>query len=355
MDEVFTRLQYEIENHRPVVLLSIISSKGSAPRHEGTHQLILSDGHTVGTIGGGFQEFTACEHGRHCLADKTSSVVKLKLHAAADGDIGAVCGGELTVFCQYIPADMPHVDTCLARINEAAQKHSRCWLVLAIPASGDSWSMAVVSHDIVICGAPSKALQHVTGHEAWFERSCKTLEIAGNTVYCEPLSCPGRVFVFGGGHVAHALVPVLLNLAFSCVVIDDRAEFANAARFPGADVIVAEYTALPKTLHITPDDYACIMTRGHEADYEVQHQIMPYHPCYVGVIGSKRKLAFVKERLLAAGIPSAEIDRCYAPIGLPISAATPEEIAISIAAELIAVRARREGREKANTAQWLKR
>ncbi|MCH4166054.1 MAG: XdhC family protein [Megasphaera sp.] len=354
MDEVFTRLQQEIEQHRSAVLLSIISSKGSAPRHEGTHQLILSDGHTVGTIGGGFQEFKACEQGRRCLAGRNSSVVKLKLHADTDGDIGAVCGGELTVLCQYIPAGMPYAAACLERIKEAAQTHSRCWLVLAMPASG-VWSMAVVSHDIVTCGAPSAVLQHMTGQEEWLGRSCKMLEMAGSTVYCEPLSSPGRVFVFGGGHVAHALVPVLLNLAFSCVVIDDRAEFANAARFPGAETIIAEYTALPDTVHITSDDYVCIMTRGHGADYEVQRQVMPYHPAYVGVIGSKGKLAFVKEKLLAAGITPAEIDRCYAPIGLPISAATPEEIAVSIAAELIAVRARREGREKANTAQWLKR
>ena len=94
------------------------------------------------------------------------------------------------------------------------------------------------------------------------------------------------------------------------------------------------------------ENAVCIMTRGHVGDYDVQRQMLAIKPYYLGVIGSRRKLAFVKEKLLADGFSAAEIDACHAPIGLAISAVTPAEIAISIAAELIAVRAKREGREK---------
>ena len=127
----------------------------------------------------------------------------------------------------------------------------------------------------------------------------------------------------------------------------DRAEFADPALFPQADAVYqADYEALPADLGVTQDDYVCIMTRGHVGDYDVQRQMLAIKPYYLGVIGSRRKLAFVKEKLLADGFSAAEIDACHAPIGLAISAVTPAEIAISIAAELIAVRVKREGREK---------
>ena len=109
---------------------------------------------------------------------------------------------------------------------------------------------------------------------------------------------------------------------------------------------LVDYRQLPVDLGITAVDYVCVMRRGHHGDYDVQRQILPIRPHYLGVIGSRRKLAFVKGKLLADGFSEADIDACYGPIGLAISAETPAEIAISIAAEMIAVRARREGREK---------
>ncbi|MDU3113262.1 MAG: XdhC family protein, partial [Megasphaera sp.] len=139
----------------------------------------------------------------------------------------------------------------------------------------------------------------------------------------------------------------LAGIDFSCVVVDDRPEFARTDLFPQA-VAVREvnYQKLPEDLGITADDYVCVMTRGHHGDYDVQRQILPIKPHYLGVIGSRRKLAFVKGKLMDDGFSAADIDACYGPIGLAISAETPAEIAISIAAELITVRARREGREK---------
>ncbi|MCH4178353.1 MAG: XdhC/CoxI family protein [Megasphaera sp.] len=353
MNEVFAKLQHELNSHRPAVLLTVVASKESAPRHEGTHQLLLSDSSAAGTIGGGFQEYQACEYGRQCFTDKKSRLVKLKLHPDEEGDIGAVCGGEITVFCQYIAPDLPGAAACLERIAAASDQHRSGWLLLDT-SGGDSWAMAVAGDDVTVCGDGASQLWKITGRESWMGRSCGFVDVEGQPLYCEPLFCPGRVLVFGGGHVAAALVPVLAWLGFDCVVIDDRPEFANRERFPAAETIVAGYDTITDRIAITPDDYVCIMTRGHLADYEVQRQVMLQHPCYIGVIGSQGKLAFVRQKLLAAGIPAAAIERCYAPIGVPISAAAPEEIAISIAAELIAVRARHEGRGKASAERWLK-
>ena len=153
--------------------------------------------------------------------------------------------------------------------------------------------------------------------------------------------------------MSQALVPILIKLGFFCYVIDDREKLLDMPAFAGTAKTSCNLAQFSRYFTIGHDDYVCILTRGHVYDYEVQRQVLPMHPYYIGVIGSKAKLSFVREKLLKDGFSAEEIDACHAPIGLPISAATPEEIAISIAAELIALRARQEGREKSD-AVWIR-
>lgn len=150
----------------------------------------------------------------------------------------------------------------------------------------------------------------------------------------------GRVYIFGGGHVSQALVPAIAAVGFRPVVYDDRPEFADPALFPQAEgTLCGSFEALSGQVKVTPDDYVVIMTRGHQADYEVLTQTLRSGAKYLGCIGSKKKLALCRDRLLAAGFTAEEYARVHAPIGLAIGAETPEEIAVSVTAELIAVRA----------------
>ena len=158
--------------------------------------------------------------------------------------------------------------------------------------------------------------------------------------FAVPAVKAGRVYIFGGGHVSQALVPAVAAVGFRPVVYDDRPEFADPARFPQAEVVLCgDFLSLGEQVRVTPDDYVVIMTRGHQADYEVLAQTLRSGAKYLGCIGSKKKLALCKERLLAAGFTEEEYQRVHAPIGLAIGAETPEEIAVSVTAELIAVRA----------------
>lgn len=355
MIQVYTTLEKELRHGRPAVLLTIVARHGSAPRGVGSHQLVLTNGTTVGTIGGGIAEYKAIQAGREALQTQTSQVIRFVLHANDAADIGAVCGGEATVFCQYIAPDVPGVLDCVRKIVDVQATRQLYTLVIAW-SEPSQWAMAAVGTETVSCGqlAARQALADVIAQRpTWLVHTWGIVQDGAQRWYCEPLAYPGRVFVFGGGHVAKALVPVLTNLGFACVVIDDRQEFANAQRFPEADeTIVTDLAQLPPSLVVTPADYVCIMTRGHVGDYDVERQVLAQKPYYIGVIGSHQKLAFVRSKLIRDGFTDAEIDAVHAPIGLPISAATPEEIAISIAGELIAVRARREQREKADAKKW---
>jgi len=140
--------------------------------------------------------------------------------------------------------------------------------------------------------------------------------------------------------VSQALVPAIAAVGFRPVVYDDRPEFADPVLFPQAEkTLCGPFTDLSRRISVTADDYVVVMTRGHQADYEVLAQTLRSGAKYLGCIGSRKKLALCRDRLLAAGFTAEEYGAVHAPIGLAIGAETPEEIAVSVTAELIAVRA----------------
>lgn len=156
------------------------------------------------------------------------------------------------------------------------------------------------------------------------------------------------VYIFGGGHVSLDLVDLLYKIGFKCVVIDDREEFANKYRFPNAyKIFVEDYDKIFEKLNITKDDYIVILTRGHIYDYIVEKNALKTEAMYIGMIGSKNKIKNLHDKLKDEEKYNDEIiSRVNAPIGLPIGAESTEEIAISIAAELILKRATIENRRK---------
>jgi xanthine dehydrogenase accessory factor len=148
-----------------------------------------------------------------------------------------------------------------------------------------------------------------------------------------------QVFIFGAGHIAVPLAHMAQLVGFNTTVIDDRAEFANRERFPLADeVIVSEVERAFADLPIGADSYVVAVTRGHVMDEEAVAGALRARARYVGMIGSRRKVALVRERLRERGFSADDVGRVHAPIGVEINADTIEEIAVSIAAELIAER-----------------
>lgn len=154
----------------------------------------------------------------------------------------------------------------------------------------------------------------------------------------EPFFPEERLIVLGGGHVALPVVEFAAKIGFSVVVVDDRLSFANTERFPWAkEVICDSFEHALDNLKLKESDYVVIITRGHRYDATCLKQICSgSEPSYVGMIGSKRRTAIVKETLVEEGIDRERLNRVHTPIGLSIGAITPEEIAISIMAELIA-------------------
>jgi xanthine dehydrogenase accessory factor len=160
-----------------------------------------------------------------------------------------------------------------------------------------------------------------------------------NDVFVDPIRVAFPFYLFGAGHVSQSLAKFAKAVDFHITIIDDRKEFANSERFPDADaIIVSNIHDAFYCLDFTGNEYVVILTRSHEYDAAVLEETLKKSVKYVGMIGSKRKVKIILDSLRQKGIDTALIEKVHAPIGLPIDAETPQEIAISIVAELVKVK-----------------
>lgn len=174
-------------------------------------------------------------------------------------------------------------------------------------------------------------------------------------VFIEPLEAPPSLYVFGAGHVGYYLARVASDAGFEVHVIDDRAAFANRERFPFASsVVVDDIPGWLTATSLPASAYAVVVTRGHRNDLETLQALAPRDLRYLGLIGSRAKVARIYDQLLGEGRATIEqLSRVHAPIGLDIGAVTPQEIAVSIAAELVAVRRGRASALGGASLRWM--
>ena len=338
MKTMFRTIARHLRAGEDLVLVTVVASSGSTPRGAGSRMLISAAGRICGTIGGGAVEYRSEQMAQEVLKNRESREQSFLLSKNDVQDLGMICGGDVQVFFHFLEARDPGV---LALADEAerlfAEGHD-LWLISELSAGG---CMGLFSRERGFAG-----LETPDGLRDAMRRRPVRIELEGRDFYVEQIQSSGRVLVFGCGHVAQALVPVLAGVGFRCVAMDDRPEFAKKELFPAAeDVRLIDFSDIAASVTITPEDYICVMTRGHAFDSVVQAQAMQSPACYIGVIGSRRKIAGVTARLKEEyGFSDADFERVTSPIGLAIRAETPEEIAVSIAAQLIALRAERSGR-----------
>jgi len=169
-------------------------------------------------------------------------------------------------------------------------------------------------------------------------------------VYIEPIEPSPELYIIGAGHVGFHLARLAADVGFRVHVVDDREKFANLERFPTAvEVVVDDIPAWIDRANLPAHAYAVIVTRGHTNDLEALRVLAPRELRYLGLIGSRAKVARIYEALVEAHMPAEALRRVHAPIGLDIGAVTPQEIAVSILAELIAVK---HGKEHPAAMQW---
>lgn len=327
MKAMYKKIYEELKNGKDVVLASIIKSEGSTPRKEGAKMVFLKDCSTLGTVGGGAIEFDCtkvCQNMNSATAPFTKEYI---LNHNEAKNIGMVCGGKTTVFFQYLSSDEDTI-ALFEKINDIFENNKHAFLITSIK----NGKIGVYEKDN---GLFNLSLDFdITP----YLKNTPTIR-ENQSHFIEPLCNSDFVYIFGGGHVSQALCKMLSLTDFNVVVYENNEKFADISLFDGAKKVVkAKFTKINDNINITENDYCVVLTRGHESDNEVIKQIMSKHPSYLGVIGSKKKVAFMQNYLLSSGFSKKEIEKIHSPIGLEIGAVTPSEIAVSITAELISHR-----------------
>jgi xanthine dehydrogenase accessory factor len=247
--DIFEEIVAARKGNQPVVLATVIESRGSAPREEGARMLVRPDGTIAGTVGGGAIEKTIIDEAMKLMAGGTARLISHDLK-----DIGMTCGG-------------------------------------------------------------------------------------GMSVFIEPLVPAPQLVIFGAGHIGACLAQVGKMLEFNVTVVDNRPEFATAERLPWADrIITGDYATAIDKVAFNARTYTVILTHKHAHDYEVLEMCLHKTWQYLGMIGSRAKVAKVFDQLRVKGVTDELIQKIHSPVGMKIGANTPAEIAISILAEIIQTR-----------------
>jgi xanthine dehydrogenase accessory factor len=340
IEALFKIILEKINSGEDTVLATIVAEAGSSPRSAGAHMLIDKNGRTWGTIGGGTLEYESIEFARGLLEQRQSRRKTYRLYRNDEEELGMICGGSVDVFFQFIKGGEEKTASFMAECMARLEKDEDLWLFidlnpgLTLPTD---WSMALYSGGSLFPGEmklDGDDIRDLARNKAVLIRK------GDRRIYGGPLKFAGKVFIFGGGHVAQALVPVLDSAGFRCVVFDNREEFVSPELFPGAlDLITGDYEHIEEKARAGSRDYIVIVT--HAYDLAVLRQVIGKNCAYIGVIGSKTKAAALKQQLEREGVSGERLAKINSPIGLDIKSETPEEIAVSIAGEMILRRAER--------------
>ena len=348
MQEVFRETAKALERGESCVLATVIHTEGSTPQKPGAKLLVRADGSGVGTLGGG------CVEGDIWFAAKTllrgggpAEVREYELTEEIAARDGLICGG--TMYFLLDPMREPgHILPQIKQVERAYEGETPVGIATLVGTPEGSALQVGTKLFIQENGETEGTLG---AQELDHEASRKARELlaygkcdyltteSGFQVFVETYTTPPTLVIMGGGHISKALANLAQPLGYQYYIVDDRPEFANTDRFPdAAATIVASYDTGLGDIPINANTAIVVATRGHKYDDMATEAAVRSPAGYVGILGSKRKNLLIFEELFRKGIPEERIRTVQAPVGLDLGGRTPEEIALSIMAEIVAVR-----------------
>jgi len=342
MKTIIEHIVEGLNEQREIVTATIVHKSGSAPREAGAKMVIRKDSSIEGTIGGGTLEAMAMQLAPQKFKTKQCSIEDIELTDDDARAAGMVCGGEVSVFLEYLDAlDIDQLNIYhKAKELKVAETDFVMITKLSDTCKYISGKNKWICTETDVYGEADKEVQSIVNalRENFYHTKFH-LHVGKYRYMIEPFYNMERLYIVGAGHVSQQIAALTKTLGFYTAVIDDREAFANKERFPTADevhVVPSTYENLIQTVRIPKNSYIVIVTRG--VDKVVLEQALCMKAKYIGMIGSKTKRNYVYNQLSSEGFAQQDLDAVCCPIGVSINAQTPEEIAISIAAELIKAR-----------------
>ncbi len=364
---LYLDLASRLEAGNPVAVATLVRAWGSTPREVGAKMLIDPEGRIAGTIGGGCGEAEAWQVAREAMKGGNPRLVHVNLTEDFDDASGRICGGRLDVLVEGLRPDSVR-DRALARALREGCEEGRELALMAVlgPTSSADWrrpEAVAVSEGVAgevalgtrLALVPPENLVGSLGdrqaEQALLEQARQALrqqkptvvsvDVGGQPwdVFIDVMVPAQELVIAGAGHIARPLCRMAALCGYRVTVVDDRPEFADPAYFPeAAEVVCRPFVEAFHLLQAGPRTHVVLVTRGHKHDEECLRALLGKAPAYLGMIGSRRRTGAVFQELEAEGVDPAWLDRVHAPIGIDLGAETPEEIAVAILAEMIAVR-----------------
>ena len=348
MEQVFLAASDEKTAGNDMVVATVVKTSGSTPQKPGAKLLVRADGSGVGTLGGGCVEGDIWFAASQLLKSGGSAEMRdYELNEDLAAQDGLVCGGTMYFLLDPVRKEAPESD-----FNDeviAAYEGGAPVSVASLMNVPDGSELVVGSKFLVrengsTAGSlgdeklDANAINEARRLMAMGKNDYITTE-SGAEFFIEAYTTPPTLVLAGGGHVSKAISNIASTLGFRIFVIDDREEFSSAERFPEAEqTVVSDYGSAFEKLPIGTNSFIVIATRGHRYDASATASAMRTPASYVGLLGSKRKTILIYEELFAQGFTMDEVQAVRSPIGLDISARTPQEIALSIMSEIVGFR-----------------
>ncbi|MDP2337903.1 MAG: XdhC family protein [Bacteroidota bacterium] len=331
----------------PCVLATVLRTYGSTPQKAGSSAVIAKNQLLAGTVGGGMTELKVIQQTQKILESKLSGIFSFDLGGNLDKGRDSICGGGMSILLDAAPEihlpvfiqlknslEERRQGVLMTWIDESNQekiKISRFWLSEINPQLPNNFGSKVEQVIAEMYEHPNDASNQLI----------PVIEtITNGFVYLESIVSKPFLFIAGAGHIGRTLAHLGKFLDFEVTVWDDRPEYADKTQIPDADFVLSgSVDSITEQIEIRNDSYLVIVTRGHKSDAEVLRKFIGSGAAYIGMIGSKAKVSQMKTAFLENGWASTEQwDRIFTPIGLDIGAQTVEEIAVSIAAQLVKIR-----------------
>jgi len=335
--QIYKKAVHLLEAGQNIALATVISTTGSTPGKVAYKMLLWGkNAEILGTIGGGLLEAEIINKANDMLPKIQKQLFTFNLDPNRNNEKG-ICGGTIEILIETFDSKSLPLFTELsagnladaALISNLSPQKSPQKILLKNVGRPESFANLNFSPEVT-----ESIKRLVTKEQTAKITSPDRIQIFVETIALEPM-----LFIFGAGHLACYIAKYAKSVNFRITVCDDRAEFANKNRFPEADNIVAQsFETVLDNLAIDKDSYAVVVTREHKFDELVLEKILRTDAKYIGMIGSKKKTAAILKNLKERNVPQQALCRVYSPIGISIGALTPEEIALSVAAELVKIR-----------------
>jgi xanthine dehydrogenase accessory factor len=340
LDILSTLDTWQQEADRPLALATVVATWGSSPRQPGAKMGIRpGDGDDapamIGSVSGGCVEAAVISEALEALADGRQRLLDFGVSDDTAWDVGLACGGKIAVFVEPLDRGWWAVAAAFVRADRG--------LRTAMPLSWEVAGLKVAVDDAgeIVYASPSlsSALRDDLANAARAAHTSGRTLIEGMDTFVDVYTPRPRLIIVGGAHVAMALKDFAHRLGFRVALIDPRRAFATPERFPDVELIAHEYPdkALPK-IGLTAQTYLAILTHDPKIDDPALRAALPSPVAYIGILSSRKTHEKRVERLVKAGVDPDSLKRVRVPIGIPIGAHTPEEIALCIMAEIVGVR-----------------